>query len=84
MLSSRPVSAVRPAQRPQSAPSTERRIGMGEVAKHDRRDDGWIVVNTVVYDITNFVKFHPGWDFGGSTSTALAIESMSLSSHTTE
>ena len=74
MLSSRPVSAVRPAQRPQSAPSTERRIGMGEVAKHDRRDDGWIVVNTVVYDITNFVKFHPGWDFGGSTSTALAIE----------
>lgn len=46
---------------------------LDEVAKHARRDDGWIVVSNRVYDITNFIMNHPGWTNGGQTSTILAI-----------
>uniref|UniRef100_A0A6B2L320 L-lactate dehydrogenase (cytochrome) n=1 Tax=Arcella intermedia TaxID=1963864 RepID=A0A6B2L320_9EUKA len=33
---------------------------MREVAKHNRREDCWIVVGGGVYDITAFLKEHPG------------------------
>ncbi|XP_061165492.1 acyl-CoA 6-desaturase-like isoform X1 [Saccostrea echinata] len=31
-----------------------------EVAKHDKRDDRWIIINNEVYNITEWSKRHPG------------------------
>ena len=31
-----------------------------EIIKHDKPDDCWIVIHGKVYDVTNFVKNHPG------------------------
>eukprot|EP01090_Pellita_catalonica_P021948 TRINITY_DN8358_c0_g1_i1.p1 TRINITY_DN8358_c0_g1~~TRINITY_DN8358_c0_g1_i1.p1 ORF type:complete len:452 (-),score=53.22 TRINITY_DN8358_c0_g1_i1:60-1376(-) len=31
-----------------------------EVAKHDKRDDAWIVLNQKVYDVTQWAPKHPG------------------------
>ena len=64
---------IKAKQRPSRAPSKARSITLAEVARHSTREDGWIVVDGVVYDITNFVAHHPGWDAGGATSTAIAI-----------
>lgn len=31
-----------------------------EVAKHDKRDDRWLVIEGQVYNITNWARRHPG------------------------
>lgn len=31
-----------------------------EVAKHNTKDDCWIIVNNIVYSMGNFRKKHPG------------------------
>lgn len=31
-----------------------------EVAKHDRRDDCWVIIHGKVYDLTTFLAEHPG------------------------
>jgi len=33
---------------------------MEEVAKHDKKNDCWIVIKDKVYDITDFLSIHPG------------------------
>ena len=33
---------------------------MEEVAKHNTRDDCWMVINGSVYDVTKFIISHPG------------------------
>ena len=33
---------------------------MEEVAKHNTKRDCWIVIKNVVYDVTDFLKIHPG------------------------
>ncbi len=33
---------------------------MMEVAKHNRVDNSWVVVNGFVYDVTKLLKTHPG------------------------
>ena len=69
-----PATPVRPEQRPSRAPSRTTAYTLADVRKHNTKEDGWIVVDGIVYDITNFAKNHPGWTAGGMTSTALAIE----------
>jgi len=39
---------------------------MEEVAKHKAREDAWIVVDNQVYDITEHVVHHPGWEVGAA------------------
>ena len=69
-----PATPVRPEQRPSRAPSRTTAYTLADVRRHNTKEDGWIVVDGIVYDITNFAKNHPGWTAGGMTSTALAIE----------
>jgi len=66
----------RTAQMPDFAPVTRgsRKFTLEELATHKTVEDGWICVNNKVYDITNFVKHHPGNDLGGKVSTLLAIK----------
>lgn len=35
---------------------------MEEVAKHNKKDDLWLVVEGKVYDLSSFVSTHPGGD----------------------
>lgn len=35
-------------------------ISMDEVKKHNHAEDGWLVVNGVVYNTTPYLRFHPG------------------------
>lgn len=48
---------------------------MEEVSKHRQQDDFWIAVDGAVYDISNFVKHHPGGSIincsGGTDATVL-------------
>lgn len=31
-----------------------------EIVKHDKPGDCWVVIHGKVYDLSNFVKIHPG------------------------
>ena len=33
---------------------------MMEVSKHSTKDNCWTVVDGLVYDVTNYISFHPG------------------------
>ena len=33
---------------------------MEEVNKHNKKQDCWIVIRGMVYDVTDFLKIHPG------------------------
>ena len=41
-------------------PEREHVYTMDEVREHTSENDAWIVVDDVIYDITNFWKKHPG------------------------
>ena len=45
-----------------------------EIKEHDKKDDKWIVIHGKVYDISNFMKKHPGGarvigSYGGQDAT---------------
>ena len=45
-----------------------------KVAKHNSKSSCWIIINNLVYDVTNFLKDHPGGEsilvsMGGKEST---------------
>ena len=31
-----------------------------EIAQHNTKDDSWMVIHNIVYDVTKFIPFHPG------------------------
>jgi nitrate reductase (NAD(P)H) len=43
------------------------------VAQHRYADDAWIAVDGKVYDITEHIVDHPGWDTGCQVTTVLSI-----------
>ncbi|KAI1375372.1 Flavocytochrome c [Hypoxylon crocopeplum] len=52
-----------PAAKPQSAKKfeiPEKEFTMEEVAKHNKKEDLWVVVKGVVMDVTNWLDEHPG------------------------
>lgn len=44
----------------QGGVSDMRRVSKDELALHKSRDDAWSVYNGRVYNITPYLKFHPG------------------------
>ena len=40
--------------------SNRKEFSLEEVAKHSSHDDCWVIVRDKVYDVTSFVKEHPG------------------------
>lgn len=46
---------------------------LADVAQHRYCDDGWIAVDGKVYDITEHLVSHPGWDSGCQVTTVLSI-----------
>eukprot|EP00322_Chrysochromulina_rotalis_P030972 CAMPEP_0115851326 /NCGR_PEP_ID=MMETSP0287-20121206/12424_1 /TAXON_ID=412157 /ORGANISM="Chrysochromulina rotalis, Strain UIO044" /LENGTH=121 /DNA_ID=CAMNT_0003305355 /DNA_START=6 /DNA_END=371 /DNA_ORIENTATION=+ len=49
------------------------RYTLEDVAGHNKKEDCWIVVHDVVYDMTPHVLNHEGWQHGCKVSTLLAI-----------
>ena len=35
-------------------------VTMDQVSKHNKKTDAWIVISGLVYDVTDFIDFHPG------------------------
>jgi cytochrome b involved in lipid metabolism len=35
-------------------------LAFTEVSEHDTQEDCWIIINNKVYDVTNYLKYHPG------------------------
>lgn len=63
----KPSKQKKPAAAPSAAytPPVSRppkEYTLEEVAKHNNRDDLWLVVEGRVYDVTKFVSVHPGGD----------------------
>ena len=54
-----------PASTMQTPPMTNNqeqanKISLSEVKKHNSPNDCWIIVNDKVYNVTNYLKLHPG------------------------
>lgn len=39
-----------------------RKYTMDEIKKHNKRDDCWMVLNGHVFDVTEYIPYHPGGD----------------------
>lgn len=46
--------------RERSRPPAENTLSKQEVAKHYRSDDAWLIVDNHVYDVTDYIRRHPG------------------------
>jgi cytochrome b involved in lipid metabolism len=56
----------------------QRVISLSEVAKHNNRQDAWLVVHGRVVDVTQFAKRHPGGDIillGAGLDATILFES---------
>jgi nitrate reductase (NAD(P)H) len=41
-------------------PTTMKYYSLEEISKHNTIESCWLVANQRVYDVTSFIKFHPG------------------------
>jgi cytochrome b involved in lipid metabolism len=69
----RPQLAACPKLTRRQARQINRSWTLADVAAHRYADDAWIAVAGRVYDITEHVACHPGWDSGCGISTVLSI-----------
>ncbi|KAL6904839.1 putative fumarate reductase/succinate dehydrogenase [Trichoderma evansii] len=54
------AAAPKAASKPKAFSIPETEYTMEEIAKHNTKDDLWVVVKGVVLDLTNWVEEHPG------------------------
>lgn len=45
-------------------PSVTMVLSLSEISKHNQKSDCWLLINNQVYDVTSFLRLHPG---GSST-----------------
>ncbi|KAL2870084.1 putative fumarate reductase Osm1 [Aspergillus lucknowensis] len=55
-----PAETSKPATKPAKFTIPETEYSMEEVAKHNKKDDLWIVVKGIILDVTNWLDEHPG------------------------
>ncbi|KAH7888435.1 FAD binding domain-containing protein [Phlebopus sp. FC_14] len=55
-----PAAPSAPSSAAVSSPSTAKEFTTTDVAKHNKKDDVWVIVNGQVLDVTSFLPDHPG------------------------
>ncbi len=53
-------SKLKTSQDMRGGASELRRITLSELSEHNKRDDLWMSLQGKVYNVTHYVKFHPG------------------------
>lgn len=54
------ISASAATTAPSASPSTSKEFTLADVAKHNKKDDVWVIVDGQVLDVTSFLPDHPG------------------------
>ena len=42
--------------------SLSNRYSLAQVQEHNKNEDCWIVLSGLIYDVTDYIKYHPGGD----------------------
>jgi len=56
--------------------ATDKQFTLKEIATHNNKKDCWLVINDVVYDVTNYLDEHPGgpnWLMGVITRAFISL-----------
>jgi cytochrome b involved in lipid metabolism len=61
-----PTPPPAPAPTPTPPPANTVTLNTSEIAKHNAKNDCWFIINSKVYNVTNYLNIHPG---GSKTMT---------------